>query len=425
MRKLLGASLISMTMLFITVSVGSAVTYTVTRLTDNTYDESGLGISGSYAVWSQISVNNGPTEVYLYDGSTVFNISNDPSNRDQHVDVNAKGQAVWMKIGPLTGSWEDEIFLYDGTGAAINISNNTAYRDSFPSISENGYVVWQREWPPEATSAEIYLYDGSTVSNISNDPFNKDKDPRISSDGQAVCWSKYVDTDREIYLYDGTGPPINISNDPSCIDDLAVINAKGWVIWVKRLPYPSRDKEIYLYDGTGPAANISNDPSNSDWVGNINSHGHVVWFKNTGSDREIYLYDGTGPATNISNDPSCDDHSPDINDKGQVVWAKGDGQDMDVYLYEGSGPANNISNNPTYSAGYPRISDNGDVVWRGSGSDYEVFYASPVSGGGGGEDPVGGIAEPIDKIQLLVPWMALATLILLTVGIVVVRRVMK
>jgi hypothetical protein len=38
---------------------------------------------------------------------------------------------------------------------------------------------------------------------------------------------------------------------------------------------------------------------------------------------------------------------------------------------------------------------------------------------------VGGIAEPIDKMGLLVPWMTFATLILLTVGIVVFRRVRK
>jgi hypothetical protein len=418
MRKLLGVISVSMMVLFITVSMCSAVTYTVTRLTDNTYDEFGQQVSGSYAVWYERSVYNGPTEVYLYDGSTVFCISNDPSHRDQRVDVNANGQAVWTKYGPLTGHHEDDIYLYDGTGDAINISNSSVYDDNAASISDDGKVVWQREWPPEDTSAEIYLYDGSTVSNISNDHFNNDKHPLISSDGQEVCWYKYVGTDREIYLYDGTGPPINISDDPSCIDDLAVINAEGWVVWEKRCP--SRDREIYLYDGTGPATNISNDPSHNDYVGSINSHGHVVWFKYTGSDAEIYLYDGTGPATNISNDPSCYDRSPDINDKGQVVW----GKHGEVYLYDGTGPAINISNNPSYGEGDPRISDNGDVVWLGSGSDSEIFYASVASGGTGDDGPaVGGIAEPINKIQLLVPWMTLATLILLTIGIAVFRRV--
>jgi hypothetical protein len=38
---------------------------------------------------------------------------------------------------------------------------------------------------------------------------------------------------------------------------------------------------------------------------------------------------------------------------------------------------------------------------------------------------VGGIAEPIDKMGLLVPWMTFVTLILLTVGLVVFRRVRK
>jgi ELWxxDGT repeat protein len=38
---------------------------------------------------------------------------------------------------------------------------------------------------------------------------------------------------------------------------------------------------------------------------------------------------------------------------------------------------------------------------------------------------VGGVAEPINKIQLLIPWITLATLILLPIGVVVFRRVKK
>ncbi len=50
-------------------------------------------------------------------------------------------------------------------------------------------------------------------------------------------------------------------------------------------------------------------------------------------------------------------------------------------------------------------------------STFAIFQ--PVEGGG---PTVGGVAEPTNKIALLLPWMALATLILLTIGIVVFRR---
>jgi len=39
--------------------------------------------------------------------------------------------------------------------------------------------------------------------------------------------------------------------------------------------------------------------------------------------------------------------------------------------------------------------------------------------------PVGGTAMPVNKIELLAPWITLAALILLSAGIIVIRRFKK
>jgi hypothetical protein len=49
----------------------------------------------------------------------------------------------------------------------------------------------------------------------------------------------------------------------------------------------------------------------------------------------------------------------------------------------------------------------------------------PGGGGGGGTISVGGTASMANKIELLVPWIALTVLMLLTVGIAASRKFRK
>ncbi|MHC4322692.1 MAG: hypothetical protein ACYSUX_00300 [Planctomycetota bacterium] len=54
-----------------------------------------------------------------------------------------------------------------------------------------------------------------------------------------------------------------------------------------------------------------------------------------------------------------------------------------------------------------------------------TMTVSSTAVSGGSSPAVGGVAEPINKMRLLLPWMTVATLILLTIGIVVFRRERK
>ena len=94
----------------------------------------------------------------------------------------------------------------DGTGPVVPLPGTC------PSISADGEkVAW-------CASGEVYVgnADGSgTPVNVSDDPA-EDGDCSLSADGELVAWTSYRDGNGEIYVarVDGTGDPANISNDP-------------------------------------------------------------------------------------------------------------------------------------------------------------------------------------------------------------------
>lgn len=77
-----------------------------------------------------------------------------------------------------------------------------------------------------------------------------------------------------------------------------------------------------------------------------------------------------------------------------------------------------------------------DIIWTGSNSNADpiefntdpsiLLYSSGGSGGGGSSSAcVGGIASPVNKLDLLAPWIMLTALILLTIGIIASKRFRK
>jgi hypothetical protein len=204
--------------------------------------------------------------------------------------------------------------------------------------------------------------------------------------------------------------PLNFNHDVT-----PRINNAGQIVW-------NRDDSVtwhyFLYDGVS-TFQLSTTEYVS-WGGDINDHGMVVWYgADVYQDFKIFVYDGT--TTVLSNPPyNVDVRNPRISNRGQVVWSADNGGEHEIFLYDGSAIIQLTDND--YRDLWPKINDLGHVTWRGEVGDWEVFLAVPMEDEG---PPVGGIAEPIDKIQLLIPWMTFATIILLTIGIVVFRRVRK
>jgi len=364
-------------------ATASAATYRVRKVSTSFCSFAGAPQvnSSGQIVWACDS------EIYLYDGATVRNISNTPAVHDEAPQISDGGQVVWMG---RTGSGDDldwEIYLYDGTSAR-NISNHPGGLgaiDIAPHINAAGQVVWMAHnggW-----YYDIYLYTGGVVTNISNSPGVSDDWPQINESGQVV-WTGWSGSDPlgqgwltvmnyDIYFYDGA-TIANISNSPEVQKGPAQINDDGRVVWVGR---NGTDLEIYLYDGTG-VTNISNNPDIPDYGPQINASGQVVWWDYASGQggREIYRYDGTG-VTNISNSPGVRNSMVQINAGGQVVWrGMSSNTDFDIYVYDGS-TVTNISNDTGVWEYNPAINSGGQVVWRGRASTepwaVDIYSAVP------------------------------------------------
>jgi len=273
---------------------------------------------------------------------------------DHNPQINDNGYVVWRGY---EGSYCD-IFLYDGT-SVTNISSGLFPADynNEPQINNNGYVVWHSG----SSIGNIYLYDGTSATRI-----GYGLQPRMNNNG-FVVWVGYGGLDSEIYLYDGTNTR-QLTED--AYDDIdPQINDNGYVVWSG---YDGSDYEIYLFDG----ANVVQLTDNSyfDGAPQINDNGYVVWSGYDGSDYEIYLYDGTN-TTNITNN-GYDDRNPQINNNGFVVWVGNEGLDEDryneIYLYDGTNTIQLTDN--LYFDGFPQINDSGYVVWQGhDGHDTEIY----------------------------------------------------
>jgi hypothetical protein len=327
-------------------------------------NNSGQVVWSSYTDYSDnenfLSVN----EIFLYNGTSVTNISNNSGFNDDSPQINDSGQVVWVGNYNVDGGYS-EIFLYDGT-SVTNISNNSGFNDHSPQINDAGQVVWSSN--TDYGINEIFLYNGTSVTNISNNSNTKNLWPQINNSGQVV-WSN----GKGIFLYNGTLPATIIGSGSW----RPQINNSGQVVW-------SNGKEIFLYNGTS-VTNISNN-SNVTFLGlpQINNAGHVVWHGYDGTDNEIYLYDGTSVIQLTNN--SYQDSKPQINNLGQVVWLGGKrSKDKQVFFYDGTS-VTQLTNNSDMHYTSPQINYAGTSVTQltnnsDMNSSPQINYAVRAEGG--------------------------------------------
>jgi hypothetical protein len=328
--------------------------WTITQVTDNTYDDTNPQISGPNVAWE------GGGMIYFYDGTDVTWIEESFDGQKPQISLN---NVVWEFYDDLSPDLPDyEIFFYNGT--LTQLLTNNDYHDENPQISGNK-VVWQSNelgsgntqimlydpdatpklktltnldrdnevpqisgenvvwqgyydpWPePGVIGYKIFYYDGSNIHQLT-DNFS-DYSPQIS--GNNVTWQGYATNSTEIFYCEAPYGSIKQLTDNTVEDSLPQISGST-VVWQSRVPdtpWPYLH-EVYMCDASEAV------PSPVKLVGSLDnvypqvSGSNVAWQGFDGSDNEIFFYDGAADEIIQLTDNDVDDSLPQISGDN-VAW---------------------------------------------------------------------------------------------------------
>jgi hypothetical protein len=147
-------------------------------------------ISGSNVVWTD-GLLGVPHQVYLYDGQSIRQISNDEYSKD---DVRVSGgNVLWHG---LRGQ-ESHLFLYNGQ---TTVQLGESVGDETYALSGSNVA-----WVERVDGADqVFLYDGTTTRQISHNPVGGQVgEAQPHMDGSNVVWDWHGQEGNRVYLYDG------------------------------------------------------------------------------------------------------------------------------------------------------------------------------------------------------------------------------
>ena len=330
-------SVLTTSTLLLTPAYAWGGAWTITQITNNSYDDQGAKVSGNNIVWQARG------DIYLFDGFTTKQLTDSGVNAFSDVSGSS---VVW------SSNWQD-IFFYDGTVRQITQNANL---NIHPQVSGQN-VTWLGE---DQGRYGVYFYNGTTTSKLSSSASAGTR-PKIS--GSTVVWPEFDGNDSEIYRFDGHQVTQLTDNDYE--DNSPTIDGDR-IAWLTN----SRTR-IAVYDGQTTKEIIPNNRVNALHI----SGNNVAWdsVDPNGNDEEVYFYDGAEIERLTDNDRR--DFVSDVSGS-KVTWFQGVGNESDVFVYDGE-EVTRLTNNVIPDT-WPRVSAS-NVVWSGSdGHDEEVFLARPV-----------------------------------------------
>jgi len=268
---------------------------------------------------------------------------------------------------------------------------NNGVDDISPQISGNN-VVWQHD---VQTDADVFLFDGSSTTLLSHTSFPSIA-PQVS--GNNVVWhtdgrSAVFQYSDEVQLFDGT----STATISTFFDGIAFPQISGNnVVWQGRPTLlPGASNQIFLYDGTN-VTQLTNSVSDN-FFPKI-SDDNVAWSRNG----NVYYYDGAATTQLTAGGSNSTAHVSGDH----VVWqregeiflhdgsttiqltssaaedsrpkASGDyvvwEGDDGIFIYDGVSVTQLTNDGPLDDS--PQV-DGGNVVWHGDdGNDSEIFLAT-------------------------------------------------
>ena len=382
-----------------------ATTDTVEQLTNNDTDDKlashykDMATGRIYVVWSGVPEPYDPLdsdyEIYLYDrlAGSVGSVTRLTDNAyDDKTPQVSESHVVWWADMPA----DSEIFLYDiavgGLNSAQNISSN-GFSDYDAQIS-GANVAW---YGNDGTDLEVYLYravpgDPSLGSRtqLTN---NVVADHAVQIDGANVVWQGHDGVDDEIFVYQfdttsGTGVTYQVTNNTS--DDIDPHISGENIVWQGLV---GTNREIFYTNirnaGAGLAAlNISNNGLRDEHprvAGN-----QAVWHTWDGTDWEVYHYEFGQDKIPVNLSANADeDWYPELSEE-MLAWRVFDGQDYEVVVA--------MQSEPEVTATIT-LEINGDLVAETDQSFFLTITDATVVELG--LDIIGNVDDPLSEVEIL------------------------
>ena len=142
-------------------------------------------------------------EIYVWDGETTFNLSQNPTGTDRDPTWNKNGQIAFLSAQ----NDEYDIFVWDGRSFKNGIPDVDSFNNIAPALSAYySYPVWTPDGniaflalASQDKNIQIYLWDGQTTTNISQEPSSNNGIPRWSSNGS---WAFVTGYGLGLYVHD-------------------------------------------------------------------------------------------------------------------------------------------------------------------------------------------------------------------------------
>ncbi len=140
--------------------------------------------------------------IYLWDGISTFNLGQyrNRYSRNNRPVWNAKGQLVFMSEGNVI-EWDGATFKNGAPNFDIlNVPHELISQDSYPTWTTNGELAFSTQMAEDSHS-QIYVWDGHTATNISQNSGENNGSATWSSDGY-WSFSAFSSLRQSVYIRD-------------------------------------------------------------------------------------------------------------------------------------------------------------------------------------------------------------------------------
>jgi hypothetical protein len=184
------------------------------------------------------------SDVYIWDGTTHTNLVQTP--------ISSEGVHVWNHDGQLAFSvFQDnnyDIYIWDGVSFENGSPDNTTFVQVAPEISKyparanwlhDGHLAFAGT-SAQDTTAQIYVWDGQTATNISQNPTLHHSGISQSNDGR-WAYVNFFSSQQFVYVRDAYNQPLF-----TVVGESAAWSPSGYLSFCAR---DSSDWALFIWDG--------------------------------------------------------------------------------------------------------------------------------------------------------------------------------